>query len=357
MRILSLYLIYLAGILDILLGVFVLLKNMRSAKNFSFFLFSLFIGLWSLAVANYLLATSLAAAYFWMHVITLFLIAIPAALYHVFCAFSFENIRPKLKYICLLYLSILFVIPGYFFPGFFIKDILFRDWLKIAVQGPGYYLLSFLYGLIVFIVFYQFYKSFSENSSDKEIRIKKFLFYSLLVAICFGSVFNWLLPFLNYYKLIWVGPYSLFIVIATASYAIVRHRLMDIEVVVKKTIVYSVLTIFITGLLFFSILLSERYFRHVIGEGSVFTLVVFAFILALIFKPLQERIQTTVDALFFKSKYDYRDILRVLSARTVAIIEIDKLFKIVLNTVRTTLSVDNASIYLLDEHKDLFKKH
>ncbi|MDP2939983.1 MAG: ATP-binding protein [Candidatus Omnitrophota bacterium] len=84
------------------------------------------------------------------------------------------------------------------------------------------------------------------------------------------------------------------------SYAILKHQLMDINIVIKKGLVYSVLVAFVTsGYLIFVITIG-RIFQGLVGYQSFFVNLFAIFAIALLFNPLRNRIQSFLDKRFFK---------------------------------------------------------
>src|SRR3989339_540539 len=235
--------LYFAGFLDLLLGIFVFLKNTKSQKNFSFFLFSLAISFWSILVANFLVVKSLVISEFLMGLIVVIIPTISITFYHLSYSFSNKHAHISTKTIKSLYMLIpIILLTQLIYPKFYIKEIIFHNWGKESIVGLGYYAISIFYALLVISGFYKIFKTFkNKNFTKKEISINRYLFTSLLIAFIFGSIFNWLLTLLNNDKFIWVGPYSLLIVIITITYAITKHHLMDIRIIIKKTALYSIL--------------------------------------------------------------------------------------------------------------------
>ena len=85
------------------------------------------------------------------------------------------------------------------------------------------------------------------------------------------------------------------------SYAILRRRLMDINVAIRKSLVYSLLVAFMTAIYFSFVLLAERAFQGVMGYRSLIGSVIAGFVIALGFNPLKEFAQRFIDRLFFHS--------------------------------------------------------
>jgi len=96
-------------------------------------------------------------------------------------------------------------------------------------------------------------------------------------------------------------------------YAIVTTRLMDIEIIIKKTAVYSFLTALLTGLFISIILLGNSLLGSFLGYNSIWFGTLAAFLVAFLFQPLRDKVQELVDKAFFRARYDYQRILRKYS--------------------------------------------
>ena len=87
--------------------------------------------------------------------------------------------------------------------------------------------------------------------------------------------------------------------ISLIAYAIVRHRLMDIEVVIRTSLIYSILIALITATYFAILVLVERTLQELVGYRSAVGSVLAAFVIALGFIPVHNAVQHWVDRLFF----------------------------------------------------------
>ncbi len=123
---------------------------------------------------------------------------------------------------------------------------------------------------------------------------------SLLWAIAgfLGGVTN----FLPAYG-ISIYPYGNFLVPLHSlfvTYSILRHQLFEIKIVIKKSLVYSMLILLVALLYFLTVFLCEKFLQNFWGYKSITISIATAFLVGILFFPLHNYIQRLVDKLIFK---------------------------------------------------------
>ena len=118
-----------------------------------------------------------------------------------------------------------------------------------------------------------------------------------------------------------VSVLSLGLLPLTFGYAIFRYRLMDVDLIFKRGMVYTVAAAAIIGLLLRDRRRHGRTGAHPgpeLGAGWVWCIAIV--VTALLFDPLRKWIQERIDQFFYRTRYDYRQTLiefgRELSAET-----------------------------------------
>jgi len=159
--------------------------------------------------------------------------------------------------------------------------------------------------------------------------------------------------FSNLFPLLQAYPVDVFANVVSAliiAYAILRHQLLDISIVVRKGLFYSIPTLVI-GLGYFLIITLVINIFHTDSSSSLFVLsLAVALIAALVVEPLRNRVQFWIDRLFFREKYDTRLMIERLSNLAAVVLDLDVLVDTILSEVSQAIHI-SRSIFLLKEEK------
>lgn len=175
----------------------------------------------------------------------------------------------------------------------------------------------------------------------------KYLFAGLLVPGVLATVTNLLIPLaFGTSKYSQYGPLFSFLMIAMIAHAIIRHRLMDIRVVIRKGFVYAVAFmvagVVLTGLIVSSnLLFPEQPWR--LGREILLGLLV-----AVLFHPLKSGIQRAFDRYLYRGSYDYQRTIREASRVMTTMLDLRALLDHVSDVIGRTVRPELVSIYLRD---------
>ena len=143
-----------------------------------------------------------------------------------------------------------------------------------------------------------------------------------------------------------VSVLSLGLLPLTFGYAIFRYRLMDVDLIFKRGMVYTLAAGAIIGAYFAVVAgVAELVHTQVPSSGPI-GLVLAIVVTALVFDPVRKWIQERIDQFFYRTRYDYRKTLiefgRELSAET----DLDKMLSSVVDRLSRTLLVDRMAVFL-----------
>ncbi|KPJ57852.1 MAG: hypothetical protein AMJ42_04275 [Deltaproteobacteria bacterium DG_8] len=292
-------------------------------------------------------------AFWWIRMIYFFCIPIPVIFLHFILAYLKLIQEKKLMLLISYLVCILFL--GLNCTNLIIEDIMTQRVLRyFGVPGKVYFLFVITWFILLLLCFKEMIRSYKASSSYKRNQIK-YLIVASIIGFTGGSTTY--LPALNIESLPYApyGHYFVSLYTLVITYAIVKHRLMDINIVFKKGVTYAYASLLLLIPLFLLFLYGQHVaFKAVNYTFSIFMLCVIV-VAAYFFPKVKVRAEKTVEQFIFKNKYDYRKTISDLSRAMVSILNSNDLCIKIITTTADALMVEKASIYILDEEDSFYK--
>jgi signal transduction histidine kinase len=130
------------------------------------------------------------------------------------------------------------------------------------------------------------------------------------------------------------------------GYAILRYQLLNIRVVMRKGLVYSLLTTVLTAAFVLMALLVGFLFHLFVGRQSLLAMVIPALSLAFFFHPIRQRIQALVDKAFFRREYEVYQTLTRFSQGLTMLRRHSEVIRLVKKTITETLGARDTILWL-----------
>ncbi len=330
------------------IGLFIILKRRETLLNKIWFFLCLAIGGWNLGyyfTMSYSISkqTALLASRI-SHACGAL---IPALFFHFMVTF-FENNKVKQLQIKLAYISC-GIVAFLSLTPFVVTDLVPKmDMPYYPVGKIGYiiYVACFLFWVINAHALVP--ESFNALSSHKQKQLKYFLIGTILGffggANCFPLIFNIPVhPVLSTLILVYIF---------TTSYAILRHRLMDIEVIIKRTVVFAGVFVFVFAVVTTVAMLVSQLLG---GINNFLSLAISALIISVSLRPIEAWLTEATNKFLFQKKYEYKQIIQAFIDEVITELNLDEVINSTLKLLDSTLHPYNTGIFILNKQDDKYQ--
>jgi two-component system, NtrC family, sensor kinase len=151
-----------------------------------------------------------------------------------------------------------------------------------------------------------------------------------------------------------VSALSLALLPLTFGYAIFRYRLMDVDLIFKRGVVYTLAAAIVVGL-YFGLVAAVALLVHNWQQSSgPVGLILAVIVTALLFDPVRNAIQQRVDQYFYRTRYDYRRTLLEFGRELGSETNLNTLLSSVVDRLSHTLAVDRISVFLAGDEPGKF---
>lgn len=331
-----------------ILGIVIYRANRNSLINRTFAIFAAYVAIWSYSYILWPFSHTKAECIFWFRMLHIGAILIPVGFYHF--VISFLN-KPNRKSI----------IPAYLIAGFFIlfsfshfyildmKPISFLPYYGV----PGVLYIPFLVMFFAYVA-YSLYLLFSDYRFSEPQRKSQILLVGVGTLIGFAGGSTNYLPWFDIPMPPLLNCLVSIYVMATA-YAIVKHKFLDIEVIIKKTLVFTgLLASVFTMLVLPTLIIQEYLLRSASTGGRLIGLSISGIVIILTMRRIENFLINITDKYLFQKKYDYKELLKTFTAEVLTVLELDKLVNLTVDKLTDIVKMKSAAVLLFDGEKQQF---
>lgn len=130
------------------------------------------------------------------------------------------------------------------------------------------------------------------------------------------------------------------------GYAIVTKRLLDIDIIIRRGVIYGLITLVMATVVSVSIFIAVT-LRGFLGiPQQIFIALVLGAIVTVLFGPVRNVIETMVDKLFYKDRYDYRQIIQSLTNSLNSVHDPNGISRLVVGTAVRTLNLAGGCLFI-----------
>jgi hypothetical protein len=143
-----------------------------------------------------------------------------------------------------------------------------------------------------------------------------------------------------------MGSLGAAVIPVVMTFAILRYRLYDIDLIIRRTLIYAVLTALLGGVYFAGVVLIQALLKPLTGAGNDLAVVATTLIVAALFLPLRRRVQGFIDRRFFRGKYNAAQTIAAFGEHVRDEVELDKLTGRLVEVVDETMRPAHVSVWL-----------
>ncbi|HLW54093.1 MAG TPA: ATP-binding protein [Candidatus Angelobacter sp.] len=195
--------------------------------------------------------------------------------------------------------------------------------------------------------------SYRKANTPLEQQQMKWISQGTILAIAPFTLF-YVLPFLiGIVATGWMkaSVLSLVFLPLTFGYAIVRYRLMDVDIIFKRGVSYTLATAAIVGAYFVIVATMADAVRSKLPNFGTYGLIAAVIVTALAFEPLKNWFQERVDRFFYRTRYDYRRTLIEFGRELSSEVDLGAMLTSVIDRLSRTLLVDRIAIFLATDER------
>jgi hypothetical protein len=141
----------------------------------------------------------------------------------------------------------------------------------------------------------------------------------------------------------------LFLLPVAITFSMLRFRLWNVDVVIQRTLLYTSLTGTLVAIYLGSVVVLQDLFRALTGQTSSISIVVSTLAIAVLFHPLRERIQRTIDRRFYRRRYDAARALAAMGQALQHEVDLSRISDQLVEIVDRTMHPTHISLWLRDQ--------
>ena len=244
------------------------------------------------------------------------------------------------------------LLPLLFSSLLFILQLIFLDspviWKKLDTVMWFYILLGALAVLASTAI------SYLKPNSELDKQRAQVVLLGALLGYFLPAIAALIIVFYKISNLNYVTIPVLFFPLSVA-YAIVKHKLFDIDEIVRKGLTYATLTGVTVTVFGLTVVSFNWILADYGGWKHPATFMVPAIFMVLALNPLRNRIQDIIDTAFFRKSYDSSKTISELSAAMISILNIDEIANKIINTIAETMFLNSTSLFLFDRDTGYYR--
>ncbi|MCF6277039.1 MAG: ATP-binding protein [Candidatus Magasanikbacteria bacterium] len=326
--------------LNILLGLKILFNNKKNILNKLFATYAFSLAFWNISLFFTITAIGGPTLQLWWSRLAF---SFSLILVNVFLYFSliYPKTKPKNKLFNLFYIIVslvLFILT--LTPLLITNSVIIINGSINGTLGPLINFFTFYYPTIIIITLIILIIKVINSKKIEKIKLAYTTigFSILVIPILITNLF---LPILfNNFHYNNIGPLFSFPMLLIIGYAIVKHRFLDIEVIIKRGFIFSATFVVVATLFIASMLFAGEFI------GQTYALVLAAFIITIGFTPFKNSLERITNKIFFKRQYHLRSALEEFNNLLISKHNLKNLLTDTAQKIKDKLQTDDVTFIL-----------
>ncbi len=276
--------------------------------------------------------------------------------YCLVTAFPKETVKiPRFIYITALLTTIVVALLSLLTPFIDQNEVAVGD-ERIVTYGSLYFtwlivfFANLLLGFIVLVI------KIKKSTGFTRLQLS-YLLLGFLLFIGIGGTMNVIMPYFGNYSLQQFGPLTTILFVGVTTYAIVKHRLLNIRLLVARSVVYSILVLLIGfAYSFVTLFIGRTFFNITLAINQEIIYLLLVLFIAITFQPLKEFVKQVTDKFLYKGEYKPNILLSSLNNTMIQTIELEELIEKTLVEIVKGVHLSKGAVVIFKGDKVYRKK-
>ncbi|MBN2393953.1 MAG: GAF domain-containing protein [Anaerolineae bacterium] len=286
------------------------------------------------------------AALFW-YALHISLSTVQAIIYFIFVR-TFLRLSPLHKgvqVIIFIWLAVV-ILSAALYPDFYFMDIYHYEATALFVPEITFWGTVLLLPTVLLWSLTVFYLGKNYRDARSPLQRVRIQYLLLSILIVWGGLLANVWPTFRPYPIdVAANIVGAFLI----AYAILRYQLLDISIVIRKSLSYVVSVIFFGTGYFATILVSTRFFQHLTVLQIFLLSLAMAILSVILSRPVVNRVHLLIDQTFFHEEYSSTLMLQRLSRTVTSVLDLEELIGMILDDLTRTLHIRWAVFFLEQE--------
>jgi signal transduction histidine kinase len=257
-------------------------------------------------------------------------------------------------FVRIAYIVTFAMLPFFLWTNLFLSGVYhyyFGYYSKAGILHP--ISLAFFFGLFIrgfMLLLFRLLKPRTTDSAEFLIQLR-YIFAAFIIALV--AAIDFIPKYgLEFYPFGFMFTISFLLVTA---YAIVKHQVMGIEVIIKKTLVFAGLLASVFAILVLPTLFIQEYIlRTASFAGRMAGLTISGIIIILSMRRIEGFLINITDKYLFQKRYNYKELLKTFTAEVLTVINLDKLVNLTVDKLADIVKINSCAVLLFDNTKQQF---